>query len=194
MSMKLTFRATGRFVAGTALACAAAALPATALAATTGPAGHSRPAARTAPAWPAPRCTAHQTEIWLGVGLGGGTAGTIFYPLEFTNVGRHACSLIGFPKVAAISAGGHQIGKSSRAIRLRHGFVTLLPGWTAHANLGIIEAGNVCSHPVNAASLKVRAPHQAHSTFIPFAFQACHGKRVLVVGPIRPGVGIPGHS
>lgn len=188
MSMKLTFRATRRVLAGVALSSAVALLPATALAASTAPA---RSAHNAGAAWPAPRCKASQTEIWLGVGGGGGTAGTIFYPLEFTNVSRHACSLIGFPKVAAISAGGHQIGKSSRALRMRHGFVTLLPGWTAHAALGIIEAGNVCSHPVSAASLRVRAPHQGRSTQIPFAFQACRGKRVLVAGPIQPGVGIP---
>jgi hypothetical protein len=185
MSMKLTFRATRRVLAGAALATATALVPATALAATTAPGGH------VAPGWPAPRCTAGQTEIWLGVGGGGGTAGTIFFPLQFTNIGRHTCSLIGFPKVAAISARGHQIGKSSRAIRLPHGFVVLPPGFTAHASLGIVEAGNVCSHPVSAAALRVRAPHQGRSTVIPFAFQACRGKRVLVVGPVRPGVGIP---
>jgi Protein of unknown function (DUF4232) len=194
MSMKLTFRATRRVLAGVAVSSAVALLPATAMAATAAPARSAQTvqSARSAsPAWPAPRCTARQTLIWLGVGGGGGTAGTIFYPLQFTNVSRHTCSLIGFPKAAAISRNGHQIGKSSRALRMRHGFVVLVPGATAHAALGIIEAGNVCNHPVNAASLKVRAPHQGRSTQIPFAFQACHGKRVLVVGPVQPGVGIP---
>jgi hypothetical protein len=201
MSMKPTFatrmtRVTRRALTGTAVLCGAAVLSGTALTALPGAAqAATTTAARTSPAktspdW-SPKCTSRQTEIWLGLGLGGGTAGTIFYPVEFTNVGHHACFLWGFPKAAAISASGHQIGKSSRALRLRHGVVELFPGWTAHATLGIVEAGNVCSHPVRAASLRIRAPHQRASTDLPFAFQACHGKRVLVFGPIMPGVGIP---
>jgi hypothetical protein len=204
MSMKPTFatrmtRVTRRALTGTAVLCGAAvlsgtaltALPGAAQAATTTAASPARTSpAGTSPAW-SPKCTSQQTEIWLGLGLGGGTAGTIFYPVEFTNVGHHACFLWGFPKAAAISASGHQIGKSSRSLRLRHGVVELWPGWTAHATLGIVEAGNVCSRPVGAASLRIRAPHQRASTELPFSFQACHGKRVLVFGPVVPGVGIP---
>jgi hypothetical protein len=201
MSMKLTFatrmtRVTRRALAGTAVLCGAAALagttltalPTAAQAATTTPA-RTAPA-RTAPAW-SPRCTSQQTEIWLGVGLGGGTAGTIFYPVEFTNIGHHPCFIWGFPHAAAISAAGHQIGKSSRPLRLPHGVVELWPGWTAHATLGIIEAGNVCSHPAVATTVRIRAPHQRATTDLPLTFGACRGKRVLVFGPVVPGVGIP---
>jgi hypothetical protein len=181
--MKLTFRATRRILGGSALVVAAALLPGTALASTAAPAGA---------AWFAPRCATSQTVIWLGLGNGGGTAGTIFYPLEFTNTSRRTCTLFGFPRAWAISQNGKQIGKSSRQLNIRHGVVTLPPGATAHAQLGIIEAGNVCSRPVTAANLKVRAPGQAGTTVLPFSFQACHGnKRVLVVGPVQPGVGIP---
>jgi hypothetical protein len=183
--MKLTFRATRRILGGTALLCATALLPGTAMASTVTP-------ARTGGvAWGIPRCHAGQTETWLGLGLGGGTAGTIFYPLEFTNISRHACTLRGYPTAAAISKGGRQIGKSSRHPRSRHQTITLWPGWTAHATLGIVEAGNVCSSPVTASFLKVRAPHQGRSTQLPFQFQACWHKRVLVVGPVQAGVGIP---
>jgi Protein of unknown function (DUF4232) len=178
--MKLTFRATRRILGGTALICAAALLPGTAMASTT--------AAR--PAW-APACRESQTLIWLGLGEGGGTAGTIFYPLEFTNVSHRTCSLFGFPTAWAITQDGKQIGKASRHFLQRHGFVNLFPGQTAHALLGVIEAGNVCSKPVTAASLRVRAPGQASTTIIPFSFQACYHKRVLVAGPVQPGVGIP---
>jgi hypothetical protein len=185
MSMKLTFRATRRILGGTALLCTAALLPGTAMASTVTPARAGGVAAGIS------RCHANQTEIWLGLGLGGGTAGTTFFPLEFTNVSRRTCTLRGFPRAAAISRGGRQIGKSSRHLGSRHSTITLRPGQTAHATLGIVEAGNVCSHPVTAARLKVRAPHQGSSTQLPFQFQACRHKRVLVVGPIRPGVGIP---
>jgi hypothetical protein len=191
--MKLTARTVHRVIGGVALLCGAALLPGTALA-TTAPSakasGHASSHASSR-AWGAPRCTERQTEIWLGLGNGGGTAGTIFYPLEFTNISHHTCTLWGYPQVKALSSGGRQIGKASRALRSRHWVVTLWPGWTAHAALGIVEAGNVCSRPVNAATLKIRAPHQGSSTQISLPFQACRGKRVLVTGPVTAGVGIP---
>ncbi|HUZ26239.1 MAG TPA: DUF4232 domain-containing protein [Streptosporangiaceae bacterium] len=185
MSMKLTFRAGRRVLGGTALVCAAALLPGTAMASV------ATPARTGGVAWKIPHCRAGQTLTWLGLGLGGGTAGTIFYPLEFTNVSKHTCTLFGYPRVSAISKGGRQIGKSSRHLRARHRVVTLPPGWTAHASLGIIEAGNVCSRPVMATTLKIHAPHQRRATQLPFQFQACWHKGVLVVGPVQPGVGIP---
>jgi hypothetical protein len=204
MSMKLTFRATRRILGGpallrtarlgatlvsAALVSGAALLPGTAMASTVTPARTDGVAAGIAAG--IPRCHAGQTETWLGLGLGGGTAGTIFYPLEFTNISQHACTLRGYPTTAAIGRGGRQIGKSSRHLRSRHQTITLQPGWTAHATLGIVAAGNLCSRPVTASSLKVRAPHQGRSTQLPFQFQACRHKRVLVVGPVQAGVGIP---
>jgi hypothetical protein len=185
MSMKLTLRATRRILGGTALLCTTALLPGTAMASAVMPAKASGVARAI------PRCHAHQTEIWLGLGLGGGTAGTIFYPLEFTNISRRTCTLRGYPRAWALSRGGRQIGKSSRHLRSRHQLITLRPGWTAHASLGIVEAGNVCNRPVTAATLKVRAPRQGSSTRLPFSFEACSHKGVLVVGPVQAGVGIP---
>jgi hypothetical protein len=204
MSMKLTFRATRGILGSTAplragllraglvcaaLLCSAALLPGTAMASTATPARTNGVAVAVAAG--IPRCQANQTETWLGLGLGGGTAGTIFYPLEFTNISQHSCTLRGYPTTAAIGRGGRQIGKSSRHLRSRHQTITLRPGWTAHATLGIVAAGNVCSRPVTASFLKVRAPHQGRSTQLPFQFQACRHKRVLVVGPVQAGVGIP---
>jgi hypothetical protein len=185
MSMKRTFRVTRRILGGTALLCAAALLPGTAMAATAAPAKH------VTSSWAAP-CQESQTLIWLGLSDAGGTAGTIFYPLEFTNTSHSVCSLSGFPRAWAVSQDGKQIGKSSRHIWEQHNFVNLWPGQTAHALLGIVDAGNVCSHPVLAVGLRVRAPGQWSSTIIPLPFEACHGASVLRVGPIQPGVGIPG--
>lgn len=190
--MKLTFRATRRILSGTALVCVAATLPGTALASTSSTAGHATagPAAR--PGWFFPRCKESQITIWMGI-PGSGAAGTIFYPLEFSNISRHTCSLFGFPTVKAIKQDGRQIGKASDHNNQPHRVVNLVPGATAHATLGIVEAGNVCSKPTGAAALTVRAPGQSSRTVIPFFFEACFGKRVLHVGPIQPGVGIPGH-
>jgi Protein of unknown function (DUF4232) len=140
------------------------------------------------PAWKLPRCKAFQTEIWMGI-PGSGAAGTIFYPLQFTNISKHPCKIWGFPR--AIATGRHgKIGKAARHTG-KVAVIELWPGQTAHAHLGIFEAGNVCSKPIRAFGLKVRAPHQGKSTEIPYSFQACRGKRVLVVSAVHQGVGIP---
>ncbi len=52
--------------------------------------------ARTAPA-AVPACTAGALGAWVAIDQGQGAAGSIFYPLEFTNLSRHACAMRGFP-------------------------------------------------------------------------------------------------
>jgi Protein of unknown function (DUF4232) len=163
----------------------------------TAPAGHTPGGAGTTakgsthstrPTWKFSRCKAWQTEIWMGI-PGSGAAGTIFYPLQFTNVSKHPCKIWGWPRVIAKGPHG-KIGKAARHTGKAH-VVELWPGQTAHAHLGIIEAGNVCSKPVWSFGLKVRGPHQGKSTVIPYSFQACRHKRVLTVSAVHKGVGIP---
>jgi hypothetical protein len=142
----------------------------------------------------APRCTVAHLEIWLGLGLGGGTAGSTFYPLEFSNVGHGACTLGGFPGVSAFGSGGGQVGPPASRNGQHHATVTLAPGATAHAILRVVDAGAVCSSSVKAAGLKVFPPGATRSQPVPFSFSACAHRGVLVVGPVRAGVGIPGFT
>jgi hypothetical protein len=140
-----------------------------------------------------PTCAPSNTAVWLGLGLGGGTAGSTYYPLEFSNVGRHACTLNGYPGVSA-SRGGAQVGPSGTHNQQRHGTVTLAPGATAHAILRVVDWGALCSHEVVADSFKVFPPGQTRSQSVPFSFGACAHRGVLIVGPVRAGVGIPGYT
>jgi hypothetical protein len=184
--MKIRTRGGGRLVAATVIGAAAIALPTSAMAVS---AGHNPPARhRIAP------CRAGGTQIWLGLGPGGGAAGTTFYPLEFSNVGRRTCTLFGFPGVSAV-INGRQVGGAAIRIGRKH-LVVLHPGQTAHAILGIVEAGNIARcHIRNGASLKVFAPNQQAFTVIPaFAFTACSNRSVLRIQSVRSGVGIPGFT
>jgi hypothetical protein len=132
--------------------------------------------------------------VWLGLGLGGGTLGSTFYPLEFSNVGHHACTLTGYPGVSAIGRNSHQVGPAATRLTHAHGTVTLAPGATAHALLRVVDWGAVCSTKVNAVGLNVFAPGERQSESVPFSFGACAHRGVLQVGPIKPGVGIPGFT
>ena len=142
----------------------------------------------------APRCTVAHLEIWLGLGLGGGTAGSTFYPLEFSNVGHGTCTLNGFPGVSGFKSGGGRLGPAASRNGQHHATVTLAPGATAHAILRIVDSGAVCSPSVTAAGLKVFPPGARRWESIPFSFSACAHRGVLVVGPVRAGVGIPGFT
>ena len=174
-----------------AAACSALALPASALpaSAVTVPGQAGRTAASLAP------CKSFSTEIWLGLGNGGGGAGTIFYPLEFSNIGHRTCSLLGYPGVTAVTASGKQIGQPAvpggrkRLVVLRH-------GWTENAILGIVDAGNIAGCRIRTgALLKVFAPGQRAWQVIPgFTFTACGNKSVLRVNAIHAGTGIPGFT
>ena len=77
-------------------------------------AGSSGPVltADTSPAAPAaaPACTADDLGAWVAVSQSDGAAGSIYYPLQFTNLSRHACAMRGFPGVSAVDRNLHQLG------------------------------------------------------------------------------------
>jgi Domain of unknown function (DUF4232) len=133
-------------------------------------------------------------EVWMGDGLGGGVLGGVYYPLEFTNLGRRACTLNGYPGVSAYRGGGTQVGPAAVRSGRGHRTVVLAPGATAHALIKIGDWGAVCSRKVDADGLKVFPPGQTTSQAIPFPFGACAHRTVLIVGPVRAGVGIPGYT
>jgi hypothetical protein len=157
-------------------------------------AGSAGAVPRSARAAAVSRCTAAHVQVWFGLGLGGGTLGSTYYPLEFSNVGPHACTLKGYPGVSAFGTGGAQIGPPAIRNGRPHGTVTLAPGATAHAILRVVDWGNLCSTEVPAAGLKVFPPGATRSEPVPFSFGACAHQGVLEVGPINAGVGIPGYT
>jgi hypothetical protein len=176
--VRLTRRA-GRLLTA-AVATAAIAVPAVALASSGG---------RSVAA--APRCAAANTFVWLALSPNG-AAGTIYYPVEFTNLGGTTCTLRGYPGVAAINGAGLKLGRAASRIGATVTTVTLKPHQTAHANLGIEETGAVICHPVNAAGLQVYAPSQKVRRIVSnFTFQACRHKLYLRVFPVTPGIGVP---
>jgi hypothetical protein len=72
--------------------------------------------------------------------------------------------------------------------------VTLRPGGTAHAVLMVTDAGAVCSHPVNAATVRVFPPGQTRAQDTDLSVQACPRHRTLNVRAVRAGAGIPGYT
>jgi len=185
-----TLRTTGR----RAIAIAAAAVAGLAIST----AAYAATSSGTAPtAASIPRCTASDLGVWLAVGQGNGAAGTIYYPLEFTNLSHHTCYLFGYPGVSALDRNGHQLGSPAQwgSLRGAH-IVNVAPGATAHTLLAYHDAVVTTEpgcHPVNsAANLRIYPPGQRSATFAAFSFQACsHAGPIWmnIVEPIIPGVG-----
>jgi Domain of unknown function (DUF4232) len=143
------------------------------------------------------RCTTSTLAVWIGVGEGGATAGSTFYPLELTNVSSHACHLFGFPGISAFA--GHRLGSpAQRNHAAPEHTITLVPGDTAHTVVQITDVSNFSASqckPVLATGLKVIPPDERTSLGVPFSFRACSkaGPIYLTVQPVQPGVGVPGY-
>ena len=139
-------------------------------------------------------CTSSQTQVWLGDGEGGGTAGATYYPLELSNISHATCTLDGYPGVSAWGLGGAQKGPAATRNSGSHSVVTLAGGATAHVILRITDWGALCTSGTSALGLKVYPPGQTQARTIDFPLTVCASRSVLSVEPVRAGVGIPGYT
>jgi hypothetical protein len=176
--MRLALR-TGRCLAVVVTASCAVLLPSLALAAPGSPS-----AAAVAPA-----CETPGLVVWLDTN-GNGTAGSIHYTLEFTNLSRQACTLNGFPFVRATSISREVLGRRAAFESGVPHTVTIARGRTATADLQIVDVGvysPAACHPVAAAGLRVYPPNQTRARDVPFPFASCasRGPVFLRAGPVR---------
>ncbi len=123
-----------------------------------------------------PACQTSGLVVWINT-QPNGTAGTIFYTLNFTNLSGHACVLRGYPGVSAVNLRGGTLGHAAtRDSGQTVKNVTLTAGHTAHAVLGIVDIGALSPTscpPTTAAGLRVFPPNQKASKVVPFPFPAC---------------------
>lgn len=145
-------------------------------------------------------CRPTQLSVWQGI-PGDGTAGSIYYELEFSNTSHRTCTLNGYPYVFAVNANGSRLGRvAGFDPRFAPRTVSLRPGATAHALLRLTDVGvfdpRRC-RPVTSAGLRVFAPNNTQSSTIPEQLRVCSARRGpvdLSVRVVRGGVGVPGVS
>jgi len=148
----------------------------------------STPASTSAPAPPAASGPApcSTTDLRLTVGAANGAAGTIYYPLDFTNTSGSACTIYGYPGVAFVrSPHGSQVGApAGRASITAPALVTLASGATAHATLAVSDVliGNNCPHhQVQVHWLQVYPPDQYSPLFAPLSRQGCADRSLVTM-------------
>ncbi|MCD2195476.1 DUF4232 domain-containing protein [Actinomycetospora endophytica] len=110
--------------------------------------------------------------------------------IVFTNRGDAACTLVGFPAVRWVGAGGKAVGDPATHAGTRGPTLTLAPGGSVAATLRIVPVTEF--DPTNCAAvavrgLTVRAPGTTTAATLPRAGKACSGniaKPQLAVSPV----------
>ncbi len=157
-------------------------------------------AAPTAPPAPAgsTACATSALKVAVDTAKSNGAAGSIYYPLDFTNISGSPCTLFGYPGVSFVTGpSGTLLGRAAtRNSVVPAATVTLAPGAVAHATLQVAEAGNydpAQCHPVTAHWLRVYPPDQAAALYAHFTTQACSARpphsigSQLSISAIQPG-------
>jgi len=194
--------ASGLAVAAMAAGCGTAASPPGSAAQTSRPpataAGSTSPASQPAAATQS-ACAA--SDLTVKVGQGDGAAGSIYYPLDFTNTSGATCTMYGYPGVAFVTrAGGTAAGGSilgAPAVRnpaFTAKLVTLASGATAHASLQVQAAQSypvATCKPVTGHWLQVYPPGSYGALYVRFTAVTCAGKipsgSTLGIYVVRPG-------
>ena len=137
-------------------------------------------------------CTTAQLVVWLDT-QGSGAAGSVYYQVEFTNQGAHACSLLGYPGVSAVNLAGQQLGTpANKNVTTLPKTITVGVAKTVSATLQITDTGvyapSIC-RPVQAAGIRVYPPGQRAAKIAPYPFMTCGAGRVTVhIGAVGVGV------
>jgi hypothetical protein len=146
----------------------------------------------TAPTGPTAAAISRCATAQLDVGLGEpeGTGGTTHYPLNLRNNGQSKCTIQGYVGVSFVAGDdNHQVGHVASQDAGSPPTITLSPGQTASATLGIEDPANFPSDcdATPPTGLRVSPPDQAASVVIDPAGVACANPKytTLHVGPFR---------
>jgi Protein of unknown function (DUF4232) len=132
-------------------------------------------AAAGAPSQGRAACDGRDVVVWLDT-QSDAAAGSNFFRLVFTNIGNRVCTLVGFPRVSAVSLARVSLGSAAGRIQSQVGVIRLLAGGSASAILRIAAAGNfpttACGKVTTAAGLRVSSPDGTIQRVVPFPFSA----------------------
>jgi hypothetical protein len=146
-------------------------------------------------------CRSASLQVTVNASQAGGAAGSMYYPVDFTNTSSAPCGLYGYPGVSFVTAdsgAGRQIGAAAQENPgLPKVAVRLAADGVAHAWLQVAEAGNypaATCQPVTAHWLRVFAPGETEALYVNHAFNACSSASapLLTVMPVRSGQGVQG--
>lgn len=139
-------------------------------------------------------CTAAQLSLSLG--NADAAAGHVYRALRFTNSGKTACVIVGWPGVSYVTGdNGTQVGQPAHRDGTIGAQVTLRPGQVASAIIDEVDVGNfdpTACKPTPTRGLRVYPPDSTASMFVAQNGTGCAGNPPdpqLGVQTIKPGPG-----
>lgn len=123
----------------------------------------------------APQC--RTSDLAVGLGPGTAAAGTVAFPIVFTNNGSGPCVLEGFPRVSyAVGPDSAPVGVAAAREGTSSGPVELASGGQASALVFAVDVHNIppeqCQ-PVTVAGLRIYPPDNTISLYLERAATAC---------------------
>ena len=137
-----------------------------------------------------PHCTSNNLAVWVYADGADTVSGTTTYHLEFSNLGRGACSLTGFPAVTATTVHRVELGPAAARLYGVPATTIVIPaGGTAHSLIGYLGSRVVAGcKPENASFLQVLAPNAGGAKRAYFPLPVCTTDRVdLTVRRVAAG-------
>ena len=140
--------------------------------------GSTSPASSSPSTTPAGPSTCLSSDLQASLGQSQGAAGTIYQLLVLTNTSASDCTLYGYPGVSFVTGqGGSVIGSpAARNPLISDTLVTLQPGGTASALLGVVETGALPQSkcvPGTADWLQIYPPGDTGSLFVQLSSSVC---------------------
>ena len=132
-------------------------------------------------------CATSALKAAVNTAKPGAAAGSIYYPLDLTNISGSTCTVFGYPGVSFVTGpSGTLIGRAATRNPVKPATtVTLAPGQVAHATLQVAQAGNYdpaqCK-PVTAHWLRIFPPDQTAPLYVSFTTKACSARLPHSVG------------
>jgi hypothetical protein len=146
-------------------------------------------------------CQSASLKVTVDTSQAGGAAGSMYYPVNFTNTSDAPCGLYGYPGMSFVTAAGsagRQIGAAAQQNPAFGKLSVRLPaGGAAHAWLQVAQAGNYpasACQPVTAHWLRVFPPGNTVASYVDVNFSACASPSaaLLTVMPVRSGHSVRG--
>ncbi|MFK0046867.1 DUF4232 domain-containing protein [Streptomyces sp. NPDC090741] len=128
--------------------------------------------------------TCRVADLDLAVGEPDGAAGSLYYPILFTNTTTHTCALRGYPGVSVVDARHRQIGTSAIRTGESYGTVSVVPSETVSAVLRTNSRGVAPSCRPTSTYVKVYPPNSGVAEQIPYHLRVC-GQ--FEISPVQAG-------
>jgi hypothetical protein len=114
-------------------------------------------------------------DLYLSMGRKEAAAGSLYWPIRFTNTSTSTCGLRGYPGVSVLTTAHRQIGPAADRTGEKYSTVKIAPGRTVTAV--IRTANGPVGGPCNPSGtyLRIYPPGSHTAVLVPASLRVCSG-------------------